>query len=170
MATKKSTKVVASIDIDALIEKRVNVEKEELQQQVFEEQLSDLLQSTALREATLREFLEQLKNSSKELWKMVSAKPILEIARIVSGANLLEKRVKKQRRSNHWSITATELDEYKTRFRAFLTSSEEGQTAEQISTALSLDPNIVKLVLLKLRASKQVTTQGKKRSTRYLLA
>jgi hypothetical protein len=170
MATKKSTKVVASIDIDALIEKRFNIEKEELRQQVFEEQLSKLLQSTALREATLREFLEQLKNSSQELWKIVSAKPILEIAHIVSGANLLEKHLKKQRRPTRWSLTATELDEHKTRLLGFLTSSEEGQAAEQISTALSLDPNVVKLVLLKLRASKQVTTQGKKRSTRYLLA
>lgn len=169
MTDKKNTKTIAPIDIDALVEQRLNVNKEELRNQILEEQLSELLQSEAIQEANLHDFLEQLKGAGKEIWKLVSSKPISEVARSISGAARLEKRLKskKTRRAN---LTKEQLADAKGKVLELLKASKEGQTAGQIAKALSLDLNLQKRALSELRQSKQIAITGEKRSTRYLVA
>ena len=131
--------------------------------------MNELLQGEALQGATLTEALEQLKHAGKELWKLASAKPIVGIARSISGVDRLEQRLKSKRRPRRASLSPAELDALNTRILEFLKSAKEPQTVGQISKALSLDQVVLKSVLLKLRAAKQITAQGKQRSTRYLL-
>ena len=165
MATEKSTNIF--INLEALFQARLNSEKKELRQEILEEQLGELLQSEAVQEANLHDFLEQLKHAGKELWTLASSMPLIEIARFISGADLLEQKLKNKRKPR---TTPAKLEDLKAQVLAFLKSSIEGQSSEQIQKALSLEPSVLKPVLLKLRTSKQVTTQGEKRATRYSAA
>lgn len=170
MPADKSTKAVASIDTNAIAKENIDADQEALRQQLLDEQLARLLRDRALQEINLNQFLEQLKSVSKELWKTASSKPIVEIARTISGVDRLERRLKSKRKSRRSSPTPTDLDELKNKILAFLKSSNEGQRIGQLSESLSLEPSVLNSVLLKLRASGQVTTQGERRFTRYLLA
>jgi hypothetical protein len=165
MADKKNTKPMAPIDIDALVEKRLNINKDELRQQIVEEQLGEILKSDAVQKATLNDFIEQLKTAGKEIWKLVSAKPIAEVARQLSGVDRLEKKLK--RKPRRASLSQNELDEHKKKVLDTLKSSKESQTIGQLSKTLSLDASVLKKVLGLLRGAKQITTQGEKRATRY---
>jgi glutaredoxin 2 len=168
MATEKKT--VTPIDIDALVEKRLNVNKDELRQQILEEQLSEILQSDALQEATLSEAIEQLKDAGKEIWKFVSAKSIADIARQLSGVDRLEKKLKRTQKTRRARITQSELDEHKKKPLDLLTSSKEAQTVGQITKSLQADSQLLKRVLAELRNANLIVIQGEKRATRYSIA
>jgi hypothetical protein len=171
MAEKKSTKAVTpNIDIDALVEKRINVNKEELRQQILEEQLGELLQSEAIQEANLHDFLEQLKGAGKELWTLASSMPVVEIARFLSGADLLEQKLKNKRKPRRPSVPREELDGHKKKLLMALKGFTEGQTIGQLAKNLPFDISLLKRLLVELRKDNLIVTQGEKRSTRYLPA
>ena len=171
MAEKKSTKAVTpNIDIDALVEKRINVNKEELRQQILEEQLGELLQSEAIQEANLNDFLEQLKGAGKELWTLASSVPIIEIARLVSGADLLEQKLKNQRKPRRASVPREEREAHKKTLLAVLKPATEAQTIGQLAKNLPFDMSLLKQLLVELRKDNLIVVQGEKRSTRYLPA
>lgn len=170
MTKEKSTKAATPIDIEALVEKRLNVNKEALRQEILEEQLGDLLQSQAIQEANLHDFLEQLKSAGKELWKLASSMPVVEMARFISGAGLLEKRLKKKRKPRRPSVPRTELDGHKKKLLKALKGSSEAQTIGQLAKDLPFEKPLLTRLLLELRKDNLIIAQGEKRSTRYLPA
>jgi hypothetical protein len=165
---KKGTKVATFVNVEALVEERLNASKEELRQEILEEKLTERLKSEAFQEATLSEFVEQMQRAGKELWKLVSDTPIMEIANIITDVDRVKRRLH-QRRYRRRPTSPIQLEELKTRVLALLRSCKEPQAAEEIYKALSLGRSILRPVLLTLRADKQIISQGNKRSTRYLL-
>ena len=166
MATEKSTNIF--INLEALFQARLNSEKKELRQEILEEKLNELLKREVFQEATFREFLKQMKRAGTELWELASATPIVEIARIINDIGHIKKRLQ-QRRYRRRPTSPNQLEKLKTRVLKLLRSSKEPKAAEDIYKALSLGRSFLRPVLQKLLASKQIISQGNKRSTRYLL-
>lgn len=168
MATKKEAKELTPVDIDALVEKRLNVSKDELRQQIIEEHLGDFLQSDPVQEATLNEFIEQLKEAGKEIWKYASQMPLLDLARQISGADRLEERLR-NRRTRRSNMSQGELEDYKKKLLDLLKSTGGNQTIGQISKTLQVEPSLLKRPITELRKSNEILSEGEKRSMRYSL-
>jgi biotin operon repressor len=170
MPEKKNTKTIAPIDIDALVEKRLSVSKDELRQEILEEQLAELLQSDAIQEATLHDAIEQLKHAGKEIWKLVSVTPISEIARTISGTDRLKRKLLKGYKPKRKKMPLAECEENKKKLLGLLQASTQALSLPELAKALSMDIYAIKKAILELRQANLIITQGKMRGTRYSAA
>jgi hypothetical protein len=168
MATKKEAKELTPVDIDALVEKRLSVSKDELRQQIIDEHLGEFLQSDPVQEANLTEFIEHLKNAGKEIWKHAGQMSILELSRQISGTDRLEERLK-NRRTRRSNTTQAEIDDYKKKLLDLLKSTGGNQTIGQITNTLQIELSLLKRPITELRKANQIVTEGGKRSMRYSL-
>ena len=170
MTKEKSTKAATPIDIDALVEKRLNVNKEALRQEILEEQLGELLQSQAIQEANLHDFLEQLKGAGKELWTLASSMSVVEMARFISNADLLEQKLKNKRKPRRDTVSREEAEEHKKKLLKVMRLSTEAQTIGQLEKNLPFQRSLLKRLLAELCKDKLIVTHGDARATRYLPA
>jgi hypothetical protein len=168
MANKKDNKEVTPLDIDALVEKKLNADKNELRKQVIEEQLETALKSEEIKALNLHDFIEHLKGLGKEIWKEASSQNIANIARQISNVGKLEKKLKK--RTRRQSMSTGELDELKKKLLDYLKASGDKQTIGQIAKGMQSDASLIKRPLTELRKANHLTSEGEKRAMRYAIA
>lgn len=163
----KETKEVTPLDIDALVEKKLNADKNELRKQVIEEHLDNTLKSEEVKNKTLNDFIEHLKSLGKEVWKEAAGRNVVDIARDLCNVGRLEKKLKRKRRQ---SMSTGELDELKKKLIDYLKTIKEKQTIGQIAKGMQSDAALIKRPLMELRKANQLSSEGEKRAMRYALA
>jgi hypothetical protein len=170
-------KEAAPIDIDAMVEERLSSSRDELRKIVIREVLRDILEDAAAENLSLEDFINALKNKSKELWKFASQLPVHDIAAEITGARYLadeNRRLKEElrgggRKRGRRVEQAGDGDQIKTKILGYLKNKNEKFTIGQIVKGIGADTAQVKRPLAELRRAGQIIAEGERRSMRYSL-
>jgi hypothetical protein len=177
--TKETSKDSAPIDIDALVDERISLNRDEIRQQVIQDALTELLRSQTAG-LTLEEFVSLIKNSNKELWKYASQRPVRIVAAEISGADKLREenlRLKEQlrggaveapRRGRRPAVNGGG-EELKTKILDYLKGKKDKLTVGQLVKGLGVDTTTIKKPLAQLRKEGRIAAEGARRSMRYSL-
>lgn len=166
-----------SIDIDTLVDQRIEANRDEIRKQVIRETLSEMLKEASSKETTLEEFISQLKGTSEEIWKFANQRPLRELVEEISGVSQLiadnqrlreELRQYRGRGGRAPRSDRAAIEDIKKQILEHL-QGKEPMTIGQLVKTLNTDTSTLKKPLSELRSAGRIKAEGARRSMRYSL-